>query len=403
MVDPPDVLEILRLHDERRWGSRRIAEHFGISRTTVQHYIDLGRLPRPARRHGPDPLGSFRSWAEARFLELCGNVRVLHRELEKKPFSIGYSTLARALHPLREKLAILDRATTRFETPPGLQLQADFGELFVFIAGVRTKIHLGVLTLGFSRRCFVKAFLTERQDQWLQTFEAGFHHFGGVPLELLLDNAKALVTKHDTESGQVTFTAPLLAFCALHGIKPRACRPFRARTKGKVESGVKYVKRNGLAGQSFDSFEALEAHLVVWLRDVADVRIHGTTHQRPIDRFAEELRALQPLRTTPALPLPRSRKVPSDLLVNVDTHRYSVPAAFIGRTVEVVLEAGMVAFRCDGREVARHAELRGRYQLSLKPEHLVGLGERSTPRVFEVEAPPVDDALAAYRKLGGES
>ena len=73
-----------------------------------------------------------------------------------------------------------------------------------------------------------------------------------------------------------------MAFCQLHGIAPRACRPFRARSKGKVESGVKYVKRNALAGMSFTSFEALEGHLDRWMREIADVRVHGTTHERPM-------------------------------------------------------------------------------------------------------------------------
>jgi transposase len=402
MVDPPEVLEIFRLKRELGWGTDRIAEHLGISRNTVKRYLKLGKYQPYTRAPRPDPLGELRAWAEQRFLEVSGNVRVLHRELLQRHFEIGYSTLARALQPLRARLAALERATVRFETPPGQQLQADFGELFVRIAGMRTKVHFGVLTLGYSRRCFVKAFLSERQEQWLSTFEEGFHHFGGVPLELLLDNARALVKEHDTQTGQVTFTEPLLSFCALHGIKPRACRPFRARTKGKVESGVKYLKRNALAGQSFESFEALEAYLQQWVREVADVRIHGTTHERPMDRFAAEARALQPLRISRALPLPKQRKVASDALIDLDTNRYSVPAEYVGRSVEVRSEAGMVAVRCDGHEIARHAELRGRHQCSMQPEHVSGLHSRAEPLPLE---PPeaANDVLRPYAELGGES
>jgi transposase len=399
MVDPPDVLEMLRLKRELGWGKERIAEHVGVSRTTVGKYLRLGAYQRYARAVGPDPLSEHRSWAESRFLEVRGNVQVLHRELEAKGFAIGYSTLARALVPLRARLAALEQATMRFETLPGQQMQADFGEQYVPVAGVRTKVHFCVLTLGYSRRCYVKAFLSERQDQWLTTFEAGFRHFGGVPHELLLDNARALVKSHDTESGQVAFTEGLLAFCALHGTKPRACRPFRARTKGKVESGVKYLKRNALAGKSFESFAALEAYLDTWVRNVADVRVHGTTHERPIDRFAAEAPALQPLRVVSVLPLPRSRQVPSDALVHVDTHRYSVPAAYVGRTVTVRVDAGMVAFVCDGLEIARHAELRGRHQTAIRPEHLVGLG--TWPAPARVESTPLADVLRPYAELGG--
>ena len=107
-------------------------------------------------------------------------------------------------------------------------------------------------------------------------------------------------------------TEAFLAFCRLHGATPKACRPFRARTKGKVESGVKYVKRNALAGMSFTSFEALQAHLEKWMRDVADVRVHGTTHERPIDRFVVEAPALLPLKLVAPTILPGKRKVSAD-------------------------------------------------------------------------------------------
>lgn len=95
------------------------------------------------------------------------------------------------------------------------------------------------------------------------------------------------------------------AFRADWGVAPRACRPYRARTKGKTESGVGYVKRNAIAGRAFESFAALEAHLAAWMI-AADTRIHGTTHERPLDRFEREER--QALRALPARPLSQSRR-----------------------------------------------------------------------------------------------
>jgi transposase len=397
MVDPPEVEQILRLKKDG-WGARRIGRELGISRTTVRRYLGLGRFEPYRRESVGDVLADHRRWAEERFMEVRGNVRVLHRELSRRGLELGYSTVARAVKPLRERLAALERATTRFETAPGEQMQVDFGELIVEVAGARTKVHLCVLTLGYSRRTFVRAYLSERQEQWLATLETGFHHFGGVPRELLIDNAKALVKEHDSETGQVTFTDGLLAFCRLHGTKPHACRPFRARTKGKVESGVKYVKRNALAGVSFESFAALEAHLEAWTRDVADVRVHGTTFERPIDRFEAERSALSPLRVVSVLPLPQERRVPSDGLVQVDTNRYQVPAEYVGRTVEVLLAAGMLAIRCDGREVVRYAELRGRHHCATRPGFASVIGHLAPP---VVEASVEADLLAPYAALVG--
>jgi len=106
--------------------------------------------------------------------------------------------------------------------------------------------------------------------------------FGGVPEEVLLDNARALVVEHDAVTRTVVFNDKLTAFAKHWGFRPRACAPYRARTKGKTENGVGYVKRNAIAGRAFSSWEALEAHLEAWTREVADLRQHGTTGEPPI-------------------------------------------------------------------------------------------------------------------------
>ena len=97
-----------------------------------------------------------------------------------------------------------------------------------------------------------------------------------MPAEILLDNAKALVVEHDASTREVKFNPKLHAFCNYWSVRPRACAPFRARTKGKDERGVGYVKRNAIAGRRFESFEALRAHLARWAREIADVRIEFT-------------------------------------------------------------------------------------------------------------------------------
>ena len=126
---------------------------------------------------------------------------------------------------LRRELVAEAKATVRFETPPGLQLQIDFGSTTVVIAGEPERFFLFVATLGFSRRGFVAAFRHERQSAWLDGLERAFQHFGGVPEELLLDNAKALVTHHDPRTREVVFNDRFHAFCRYWGVRPRACAP----------------------------------------------------------------------------------------------------------------------------------------------------------------------------------
>jgi transposase len=121
----------------------------------------------------------------------------------------------------------------------------------VRIDGERVKVKVFVATLGYSRRFFVRVTRHERLSAWLEGLEGAFRHFGGLPEELLLDNARALVKRHDVQRGEVVFNERFAAFCRYWGVRPRACRPYRARTKGKDERMVGYVKGNAIAGRTF--------------------------------------------------------------------------------------------------------------------------------------------------------
>ncbi len=159
------------------------------------------------------------------------------------------------------------------------------------------RAYLFVATLGYSRRIFVRAFRHERQASW---FEGAFQHFGGRPAELLLDNARALVERHDPATREVVFNERFHAFAAYWDVRSHACAPYRARTKGKDERGVGYVKRYAIAGRHFASWSEMEGHLARWTREVADLRVHGTTGETPQARFErEEAAALRPAGNKP--------------------------------------------------------------------------------------------------------
>ena len=130
---------------------------------------------------------------------------------------------------------------------------------------------------------YIRPSLRERQLDWFEGMEASFLRFGGVPAEVMLDNARALVEHHDAATREVRFNGRLHAFARYWGFKPRACAPYRARTKGKDERGVGYVKRNAIAGRRFPSWGAFVAHLERWTREIADRRVHGTTGEPPIE------------------------------------------------------------------------------------------------------------------------
>jgi len=306
-----------------------------------------------------------------------GNAEVVRQELKQEHgVEVSLRTVERAVAPLRRELQAEARATVRYETPPGKQLQIDFGEKRIWIGDERVRVQLFVATLGYSRRNFVQPFRHQRQSAWFQGMEGAFRHWGGVAEQVLVDNARALVTYHNPETREVRYHERFVAFCRYWGVQPRACAPYRPQTKGKDESGVGYVKRNAIAGRAFDSWAALEGHLVWWMREIADVRVHGTTGEAPLVRFhAAEAAALAPLAGRAPFVQVRElqRKVHNDACIEVDTCRYSVPWQWIGASMQVLIAAGTVTILHGGIEVARHPEASGRRQRRLDPAHLAGI------------------------------
>jgi transposase len=396
MRTPDEVAAMLRLR-ALGWGERRIATELGCSRRAVRRYLATEgwvsyRTPRRAKL-----LDGLEAFVAERFFRHRGNADVVRQDLEREHgLMASLRTVERAVKGLRQSLAAEARATLRFETPPGRQLQIDFGEARASIGGEAVRLHLFVATLGYSRRVFVRAFRHERQSAWFDGMEAAFRCFGGVPQEVLFDNARALVEDHDAATREVRFNERLHGFARYWGFRPRACAPYRARTKGKDERGVGYVKHNAIAGRRFDSWAALEGHLDWWMREVADRRIHGTTGEAPIARFArEEAAALRPLDGRPPFHETRElvRRVKSDATVEVDTNSYSVPWRLIGETVTVTAAGGRISVRHCGGEVASHGQLAGRRQRAMVAAHLEGVAALG-PTPLQANQPPVAPALA---------
>jgi transposase len=376
MKAPDEVSAMLRLKG-LGWGSKRIAAELGCSRNTVRYWLAWGDWRPCASPSRSKKLDGLSEWLRERLHRHAGNADVVRQELAReKDITVSLRTVERAVAPLRRELIAAARATVRFETQPGEQLQIDFGERRVEIGGVAVKVFLFVATLGYSRRLHVRAYGHEKQDSWFDGMESAFRAFGGVPREVLLDNAKALILHHDPASREVVLHPRLHAFANHWRFRIRACAPYRARTKGKDERGVGYVKSNAIAGRRFRSWSELEAHLEAWTREVADVRVHGTTGEPPIDRFArDEASALRPLAGTPPFISARDllRRVGADCAIEVDGNAYSVPWRLIGERVRVTVGGGSVRVLHAGREVALHTELRGRHGRITDDRHLTGI------------------------------
>jgi transposase len=372
-----DIVTAIRELANRGVGSKSIAKQLGIARNTVRRYrrasCPAGLQVRPAARKLSE---ADRETARALYTgAAAGNAVVVRRLLAERDVVVSERTLQRAVADLRRAQHAAALATVRVETPPGEQLQIDFGQKRIPIAGVAVRVLLLVAVLSYSRRLFVKPFLHERGDDWREGIAAAFRHFGGVPRTLLGDNARALVLGRDRATGTVSFHPAYLAFCRDWDVQPRACAPYRARTKGKTEAGVKFVKRNALADLAFDSFSALEQHLTEWM-GIADQRRHGTTREAPWIRFERDERVQ--LRPLPARALPRRmqrlrRRVALDAFVDVDTVRYSVPHGLVRDHVDVAISEDRVDIFHGAECVATHRRSTEPFARVVDPQHYAGL------------------------------
>ena len=172
MVEPDAVAAMLRLN-ELGWGSRRISAELGVSRTTVKAYLQAGHWQPFAQPVRSKKLDEHTGWLRERFRQHRGNADVVRQELaSEKGLCVSLRTVERAVEPYRQELEAEARATVRFETPPGKQMQIDFGERLVEIGGVKVKVYLFVATLGYSRRGHVRAFRNERQENWFAGIES---------------------------------------------------------------------------------------------------------------------------------------------------------------------------------------------------------------------------------------
>ena len=367
----------------------QIARESGLDRKTVRRCLRQ-RQWQPYRRPAVADtvlLAAHRAWLVQRAPEVNYSARILWQELRgSRGFGGSYETVRNAVRPLRVEAAAARLTQRRFETEPGEQAQADWGQARVRFDSGAAEVHIFVLTLGYSRRCWAEGYEHERMESLLAAHEHGFAHFGGATGEILYDRMRTVILGEG--DGSKRWNPTFKAFAQHWGFEPRVCRPYRAQTKGKVESGVKYVKRNFLPGRRFRNLEDFNEQLQAWLAEVADVRVHGTTHEAPIERFKRESAALTPVagRASFLQAQRRTRVVADDWLVSIDANRYSVPWRLIGQSVEVVRVGDRWQISHRGQVVAEHPVLAGRHQLAVDPAHGPGAAARNARKRYSEAA-----------------
>jgi transposase len=325
---------VIKSLDQHGVYLKDIAAELGVHPKTVSRALKRKNAPSRERKRSPSLLEPYKPKIDQLLSEGVWNGMVILREIQADGYSGGYTMLLQYIAPKRTLRP--SQATVRFETQPGQQMQTDWGEVVVEIAGQPTKVYFIVNTLGYSRRFHF--WCTDSQDGE-HTYEGlirSYEYFGGATSEVLVDNQKSAVLLPSNQ-GQPRFNERFLDLANYYGFTPRACRPYRARTKGKDERMVGYVKHNFFVRyRSFESWTHLNQLAERWLAQEADPRLQGTVKEVVAERFAREKPMLRPL---PKVRYDTSyyelRRVAWDSYIDVRGNRYSVPAKLVGQQVAV--------------------------------------------------------------------
>lgn len=390
-ADVLDVREIVR-----RLGmgetERRIARDLGVSRKTVHRYrawaatqgLVGATLPSTAELAArltetlPAPTPPRADSKADRFEELIRKLRSKDVECraifnilrEQHKFEGSYSSVWRFVQRIEPRVP---DAVVRIEVEPGSEAQVDFGyagKMFDPLTGAVRRCWAFVMTLSHSRHQYVEFVFDQEVRTWLSCHRRAFEWFGGVPRRIVLDNLKAAIVRASLHDPVVQRA---YRECAEHyGFLIAPCRPRTPEHKGKVESGVHYVKRNFLAGREFPDVTEAQRRVLTWCRETAGQRIHGTTHERPIERFeAVEREALLELPASSyAMAEWKRVKLHPDCHVVFDYSFYSAPFRLVGRRLWLRAAETSVQLFYEHELVATHARATRRGQRRTHPDHM---------------------------------
>ena len=387
---------------------RAIARHLSVSRNTVRKALRR-EAPPPKERKSRSfrRILPFREEITRMAKEGLIGTRILH-EIRRQGYTGGMTSFYLFLKDLKKSLPRKrEKATVRFETPPGHQAQFDWAIYRVPLGGALTKVVVYDLIYAYSRRKFYWPSLLETQEAAFEAIERGFAHFGGVPREILVDNARVFVKGPSPANFQ--WNVHFLEFCKHYGIVPRACQIRRAQTKGKVERPFFFLEQHFIKGRQFLNFGDFSRALADFTSELDD-RIHQTLGVTPRERFEDErpvLGALPPNRFFGVTQL--FRKVSWDCLVSFDTSKYSAPFPFAGKEVSVKVSQGVFLeiYSGQGEKIAVHRLAAKKGSVVIEEAHYEGLRKQSPrtlanlKRVFSEEFPEdtlfLEKLLAQYK------
>ena len=369
MIDYQTYARIHYLHERDGLTVTQIAQTLGLDARTVTHWLAQARY-RPRLLSTPSS-------------KLDAHKPTIQRLLEKHPFSAvqifdrlqehGYDG---GITILRDYLRIVrpPRRAPAFLTltfAPGDCAQVDWGQYgSVNVGNTRRRLSFFVMVLCYSRLMYVEFTVSQTMEHFLGCHQNAFAYFGArVPKRIMVDNLKSAVLQRLTGEAPV-LNPRYLDFSRHHGFEIVPCNVRAGNEKGRVEAGVGYVKKNFLAGLEISDFNVLAPAVRQWLDEVANVRVHGETRHRPIDRFAEEKDLLQPMAPTPYdIAAVHTVRASNRFRVTFETNRYSVPAQYASQRLTLKAYPDRICIYATEQRIARHSRSYDRHGDFEDPDH----------------------------------
>ncbi len=367
MINYETFCKIRQMFDDKHLSAAQIAAELGMDLKTAEKWVARRTYERRPSSKRPSKLDPFKGQIVALLERHPYTAQQILQELKTRGYSGAYSILkdfVRLVRPVR-KPAFL---TLKFAA--GECAQVDWGSFgSVAVGSTRRRLSFFVVVLCYSRLLYVEFTLGQGMEQFLSCQQNAFAFFGGVPEKVMIDNLKTGVLSHPLGE-KATFHPRYLDFAGHCGFQPVACNVRKGNEKGRVENGVGYVKKNFLSGRPIAAFEPLNPAAVDWLRTVANVRIHGETHRKPLDLFEEEkarLRALPALAYDAAALKPVTATNRCRILF--EANRYSIPHLYASQKLTLKVYPERLSIYHNETLIATHPRSYDRRQDIHNPDH----------------------------------
>jgi transposase len=367
MIDYETFCKIRDHHDRQHLTIAQTARALGLHPRTVAKWIRAPQFrPRQSvvRASRLDPFkGQVVRWLDTHPY----SAQQIFQRLREAGFEGGYTIVkdyVRSVRPARRE-AFLKLSFARGECA-----QIDWGEYgSIAVGSTRRRLSFFVMVLCYSRLMYLEFTVSQTMEHFLACHEHAFAAIQGVPAKLMIDNLRSAVLQRLAGQAPV-FNARYLDFSTHWGFELAPCNVGRGNEKGRVENGVGYVKKNFLNGLDLPDFSTINPAAQVWLDTIANVRIHGETHQRPVDLLKEDQAHLKPLNPMPYdIARIASVRASKQFRVTLDTNRYSVPAEYASRRVTLKGYPERVCIYHQDKLIARHRRSYERYQDIEDPDH----------------------------------